>query len=180
MQSHLQKLPPMAPNLRRNDEDKRRQTTTDDDRRRQTTRDDERRRDDASHANTAPTPRPPTINGNPSLRIREKHFSASRRHDAHFGLSKLLSPPRLGGTSMSSAPTGTDWAPIDSTRFPTAAGRPKQLKAPPVLWSFTVAHPSGHVHQLELSSPTCIITRQLKELAQSSARSTRPCPARSD
>ena len=34
--------------------------------------DDERRRHDASHANTAPTPRPPTINGNPSLRIREK------------------------------------------------------------------------------------------------------------
>ena len=34
--------------------------------------DDERRRHDASPANTAPTPRPPTINGNPSLRIREK------------------------------------------------------------------------------------------------------------
>ena len=34
--------------------------------------DDERRRRDASPANTAPTPRPPTINGNPSLRIREK------------------------------------------------------------------------------------------------------------
>ena len=62
MQSHLQKLPPMAANLRRNDDDKRRETT----------RDDERRRDDASHANTAPTPRPPTINGKPSLRIREQ------------------------------------------------------------------------------------------------------------
>ena len=59
----LQKLPPMASSLRRDDDDKRRQTTTDDD----------RRRHDASHANTAPTPRPPTINGNPSLRIREKH-----------------------------------------------------------------------------------------------------------
>ena len=72
MQSHLQKLPPMAANLRRDDDDRRRQTTTDDDRRRQTTRDDDRRRHDARHANTAPTPRPPTINGNPSLRIREK------------------------------------------------------------------------------------------------------------
>ena len=49
-------------NLRRDDDDKRRETTTNDD----------RRRDDARHANIAPTPRPPTINGNPSLRIREK------------------------------------------------------------------------------------------------------------
>ena len=72
MQSHLQKLPPMAANLRRDDNDKRRETTTDDERRRETTTDDDRRRDDASQANTAPTPRPPTINGNPSLRIREK------------------------------------------------------------------------------------------------------------
>ena len=64
MKSHLQKLPPMAANLRRD------ATTTT--RRRQTTRDDDKRRHDASHANTAPTPRPPTINGNPSLRIREK------------------------------------------------------------------------------------------------------------
>ena len=62
MKSHLQKLPPMAANLRRDDDDKRRETTTN----------DERRRADASHANIAPTPRPPTINGNPSLRIREK------------------------------------------------------------------------------------------------------------
>ena len=30
------------------------------------------RRHDKHHANTGPTPRPPTINGNPSLRIREK------------------------------------------------------------------------------------------------------------
>ena len=37
--------------------------------------DDERRRQDASHTNTAPTPRPPTINRNPSLRIRKKNFS---------------------------------------------------------------------------------------------------------
>ena len=59
MKSHLQKLPPMAANLRRDDDDT---TTTNDD----------KRRHDASHANTAPTPRPPTINGNPSLRIREK------------------------------------------------------------------------------------------------------------
>ena len=57
MKSHLQKLPPMAANLRRDDDDT---TTTNDD----------KRRHDASHANTAPTPRPPTINGNPSLRIR--------------------------------------------------------------------------------------------------------------
>ena len=64
MQSHLQKLPRMAANLRRDDDDKRRETT----------RDDERRRREASHANTAPTPRPPTINGNPSLRIREKYI----------------------------------------------------------------------------------------------------------
>ena len=41
MQSHLQKLPPMAANLRRDDDDT---TTRDDERRRQTTRDDERRR----------------------------------------------------------------------------------------------------------------------------------------
>ena len=61
MKSHLQKLPPMAANLRRDDDDT-------------TTTDDERRRHDASHANTAPTPRPPTINGNPSLRIREKGY----------------------------------------------------------------------------------------------------------
>ena len=61
MQSHLQKLPPMAANLRRDDDDT---TTTNDD----------KRRHDASHANTAPTPRPPTINGNPSLRIREKRY----------------------------------------------------------------------------------------------------------
>ena len=59
MKSHLQKLTPMAANLRRDDDDT-------------TTTNDERRRHDASHANTAPTPRPPTINGNPSLRIREK------------------------------------------------------------------------------------------------------------
>ena len=64
MQSHLQKLPRMAANLRRDDDDKRQETT----------RDDERRRREASHANTAPTPRPPTINGNPSLRIREKYI----------------------------------------------------------------------------------------------------------
>ena len=72
MQSHLQKLPPMAANLRRDDDDKRRETT----------RDDDRRRHDASHANTAPTPRPPTINGNPSLRIREKKI--------------MLDPPKYG------------------------------------------------------------------------------------
>ena len=75
MQSHLQKLPPMAANLRRDDDERRRETTRDDDKRRETTTDDERRRHDASHANTAPTPRPPTINGNPSLRIREKDTS---------------------------------------------------------------------------------------------------------
>ena len=39
----------------RGDDDKRRETTT----------------DDASDANTTPTPKTPTINGNPSLRIRE-------------------------------------------------------------------------------------------------------------
>ena len=55
----------MAANLRRDDDDKRRETTTDDD----------RRRHDAGHANTCPTPTPPTINGNPSLRIREKLVS---------------------------------------------------------------------------------------------------------
>ena len=41
MKSHLQKLPPMAANLKRDDDDT---TTTDDERRRQTTTDDERRR----------------------------------------------------------------------------------------------------------------------------------------
>ena len=61
---------------------------TDDDRRRQTTTDDERRRHDASHANTAPTPRPPTINGNPSLRIRAKKVgdaSSPRKEDEQTG-----------------------------------------------------------------------------------------------
>ena len=87
MKSHLQKLPPMAANLRRDDDDRRRQTTTDDDRRRQTTRDDERRRHDARHANTAPTPRPPTINGNPSLRIREKE---------HMGYPGSILQPTTG------------------------------------------------------------------------------------
>ena len=56
MQNHLQKLPPITANLRRDD-------------------DDETTRDDTNHANTAPTPRPPTINGNPSLRIREKNIN---------------------------------------------------------------------------------------------------------
>ena len=37
-----------------------------------TTTNDERRRDETREANTGPTPRPPTINGNPSLRIQEK------------------------------------------------------------------------------------------------------------
>ena len=66
MKSHLQKLPPMAANLRRDDDDT---TTTNDDKRRETTRDD-----DTTQAMQT-TPRPPTINGNPSLRIREQHTS---------------------------------------------------------------------------------------------------------
>ena len=80
MQSHLQKLPPMAANLRRDDDDT---TTTDDDRRRETTRDDDKRRHDAGHANTCPTPTPPTINGNPSLRIREKGFDSPKMGLTH-------------------------------------------------------------------------------------------------
>ena len=57
MKSHLQKLPPMAVNLRRDDDDKRRETTTNDERRRL-------------------QPPDPTINGNPSLRIREQTISS--------------------------------------------------------------------------------------------------------
>ena len=95
MKSHLQKLPPMASNLRRDDDDKRRETT----------RNDERRRHDASHANTAPTPRPPTINGNPSLRIREKNSKQKankrvRKKDKHAKLHVFVSHCLLALNNM--------------------------------------------------------------------------------
>ena len=51
---------PIGTELRRHYDNKRRETTTND----ETTH--------AREANSGPTPRPPTINGNPVLRIREK------------------------------------------------------------------------------------------------------------
>ena len=99
MKSHLQKLPPMALNLRRDDDDKRRETT----------RDDERRRHDASHANTAPTPRPPTINGNPSLRIREKEAKAKGSKGSSESSFPLLNSADPGVSCEDPVPKSPHW-----------------------------------------------------------------------
>ena len=58
----------MAANLRRDEDDKRRETTRDDERRRETTTDD----DTTQAMQTQLQPPDPQLNGNPSLRIREK------------------------------------------------------------------------------------------------------------
>ena len=115
---HTKSLAKASPNgskfetrRRRHDDDRRRETTRDDDRRRETTTDDERRRHDASHANTCPTPTPPTINGNPSLRIREKTVtnvkvdcvSWQSRRTQHRASEKPKMPPAANELLISHA-----------------------------------------------------------------------------
>ena len=87
MQSHLQKLPPMAANLRRDDDERRRERTTDDDRRRETTT----RRKPCKHSSD---PQTPNYKREPFATHPGKTLNPNRRRDKPSArCSRLLHSP---------------------------------------------------------------------------------------